>query len=267
MDDNINIQKTKRRGRKPKGGKVIAENLESKQINTKKQAVIVHLNCTSSDITLLSINTNNIKYDPIIESVVSYTDVLDNNYEIISETIAYDNNSKKPTKNASHINSFSVSSSSISLIEEKLTNLNNNLETIDLCNVKSACFWCTYPFDNSPIHIPKCYKNNKLNVYGCFCSPECALAYLMSETLDESTKFERCHLLNHTYSQIFDYTENIKPALNPHYTLEKFLGNLKIEEYRNMKNIRQFTFVDKPMTLITPEFTEDTQKIPIHKSN
>jgi hypothetical protein len=267
MDISINIQKPKRRGRKPKGGKVIAENLTSNQIIKKKQAVIVHLNCTSSDIHLLNINNNDIKYDPIIESVVSYSEVLDNNYEIISESITYDNGIKTQAKKEYHINSVNFSSSSISLIEEKLTNLKCNLETIDLCSVNSDCFWCTYPFDNSPIHIPKCYKNNKLNVYGCFCSPECALAYLMNESLDESTKFERCHLLNHTYSKIFDYTENIKPALNPHYTLEKFLGTLKIEEYRNMKNIRQFIFVDKPMTLITPEFTQDTQKIPIHKCN
>ena len=96
------------------------------------------------------------------------------------------------------------------------------------------------------------------NVYGCFCSPECASAYLMEENIDSSTKFERYHLLNNIYSKIYDYKKNIKPAPNPYYFLDKYYGNLSIQEYRSLlKNDRLFLIVDKPLTRILPELHED----------
>jgi len=95
-------------------------------------------------------------------------------------------------------------------------------------------------------------------VYGCFCTPECGVAYLMEENIDSSIKFERYNLLNHIYSKIYDYKKNIKPAPNPHYMLEKFCGNLNIQEYRSLLNSeRLFLIVDKPLTRILPEFHED----------
>jgi hypothetical protein len=48
------------------------------------------------------------------------------------------------------------------------------------------------------------------------------VAYLMKESIDDSVKFERYHLLNQTYSKIYNYTRNIKPAPNPYYLLDKF---------------------------------------------
>jgi hypothetical protein len=44
----------------------------------------------------------------------------------------------------------------------------------------------------------------------------------MKESIDDSVKFERYHLLNQTYSKIYNYTRNIKPAPNPYYLLDKF---------------------------------------------
>ena len=55
------------------------------------------------------------------------------------------------------------------------------------------------------------YINNKYNVYGCFCSPECAVAFLKREPIDTSTLWERYSLLNNVYSNIFNYENNIKP--------------------------------------------------------
>ena len=102
-----------------------------------------------------------------------------------------------------------------------------------------------------------------LEVYGCFCSPECACAYLKNEDIDNSVKWERYALLNNTYCKIFDYTKNIKPAPNPHYTLDKFYGNLSIQEYRRLlKNQRILMVVDKPMTKILPELYEENNEIP-----
>jgi len=148
-------------------------------------------------------------------------------------------------------------------IWEKLNILKRNLRTNNVSDKRSACFWCTYEFDNPAIHIPKQYNGDCLEVYGCFCSPECALAYLKNEQLDDSTKWERYALLNNVYSKIYDYNKNVKPAPNPHYTLDKYYGNLTIQQYRKLLNKeRIYMVVDKPMTKILPELYEENNEIP-----
>ena len=81
----------------------------------------------------------------------------------------------------------------------------------------------------------------------------------MHEQIDESTKFERYHLMNFIYGKIFDYTKYFKPAPDPHYTLDKFCGNLTIEEYRKAFYTDEIIIVtEKPLTRIMPEIHEDT---------
>jgi hypothetical protein len=126
---------------------------------------------------------------------------------------------------------------------------------------KSACFWCTYDFDNPECYIPRYEMDGSIHGYGSFCRPECAAAYLMKENLDDSTKFERYHLLNHIYSKIYDYKKNIKPAPNPYYMLDKFYGNLSIQEYRKLlKSDHLLLTIDKPLTRILPELHEDNEE-------
>jgi len=80
----------------------------------------------------------------------------------------------------------------------------------------------------------------------------------MNETIDSSVRFERYQFMNNLYGKIFNYEKNIKPAPNPHYMLEKFCGNLTIQEYRSLlRNERLFLIVDKPLTRILPELHED----------
>ena len=94
--------------------------------------------------------------------------------------------------------------------------------------------------------------------YGSFCRPECAAAYLMKENIDDSSKFERYNILNSIYSKVYNYKKNIKPAPNPYYILDKFFGNLSIQEYRKLLNSEHLLLVvDKPMTRILPELFED----------
>jgi hypothetical protein len=124
---------------------------------------------------------------------------------------------------------------------------------------KSACFWCTYDFDNAPCYIPKYEMDGTIFGYGSFCRPECAVAYLMKETIDDSTKFDRYHLLNQIYSKVYECKKNIKPAPDPHYLLDKFYGNLTIQEYRRLlKTEHLLLVIDKPLTRILPELHEDT---------
>jgi hypothetical protein len=80
----------------------------------------------------------------------------------------------------------------------------------------------------------------------------------MEENIDSSSKFERYYLINHIYAKIYNYNKNIKPAPNPYYLLDKYYGNLSIQEYRSLfKNERLFLVVDKPLTRILPELHED----------
>jgi hypothetical protein len=126
---------------------------------------------------------------------------------------------------------------------------------------KSACFWCTYEFDNPECYIPKYEIDKTIHGYGSFCRPECAAAYLMKENLDDSTKFERYHLLNQIYSKVFDYKKNIKPAPSPYYMLDKFYGNMTIQEYRKLLKSQHLLFVvEKPLTRVLPELHEDNDE-------
>ena len=89
------------------------------------------------------------------------------------------------------------------------------------------------------------------------------MSYLKNEQLDDSTKWERYALLNNVYGKIYDYNNNIKPAPDPHYTLDKYYGNLSIQEYRKLlSKERIFMIVDKPMTKILPELYEENNEIP-----
>jgi len=76
--------------------------------------------------------------------------------------------------------------------------------------------------------------------------------------IDNASRFERYQLLNNIYCKIYNYNKNIKPAPNPYYTLEKFYGNLTIQEYRKLlKNERLLLIVDKPLTRILPELYDE----------
>jgi hypothetical protein len=278
-------QALKKRGRKPKGGKIIQQSMIVDSPKNDKPNVILHLKCSMKDLNNSSGNGNgNGNLDNGV--VESFTFNKNNNlcYDVIgSENInsVTSNDKSKNTKNTMNIlnsmnslndkcinddNEYDYEDSNNNNIKEtttkelwkKLKQLEHNLHINNVNNKKSACFWDTCEFDNPPVYIPKHYINGTYHVYGCFCSPECGVAYLMNENIDSSTKFERYHLFNHIYSKMYDYKKNIKPAPNPYYMLEKYYGNLTIQEYRSLlRNERLFLIVDKPLTRILPELHDD----------
>ena len=148
-------------------------------------------------------------------------------------------------------------------IHTKLKKLKTLLyKNIPVTDNKSACFWCTFAFEEPECHIPFYNMNGQVHGYGVFCRPECAVGYLMKEHLDDSTKFERYHLLNRIYGKVFDYKKNIKPAPNPFYMLDRYGGNLTIEEYRALLQSNHILFtIDKPMTRTLPELHEETDDV------
>jgi hypothetical protein len=133
----------------------------------------------------------------------------------------------------------------------------HNGETIQMkLNHKCACFWDTCEFDGPIYYTPIMIVNGVFHVTGCYCSPECALAAILKEQMDTSTKFECIHLLHLLYGNA--NSKGFKPAPNPNYLLDKYYGNLTIDEYRSLlKSPQMIHIVNKPLTHILPELYED----------
>jgi hypothetical protein len=252
----------KKRGRKPKGGKIIQPVISVDNQKSERPNIILHLKCSMKDL-----QTSNSSSSCIIESY-NFENKNELSYELLNSGNNI-NDVKALQKQTPTEIDYDYDDDDTEIfgkdnnkeIWRKLKQLEHNLHINNVNNKKSACFWCTCDFDNPPVYIPKHFINNTYNVYGCFCSPECGVAHLMNESIDSSTKFERYHLLNHIYSKIYEYKKNVKPAPNPYYMLDKFYGNLSIQEYRSLlRNERLFLIVDKPLTRILPELHEDNDE-------
>jgi len=284
----------KKRGRKPKGGKIIHNVIIDNSNKIEKPNIILHLKCFLKDLDNQTENNvdnidsykfpskNNLLYDVINEDVSSIVDdntppnafssqkpgnkiihVINSTYnpniEINNDAYLTTNTCASTTITPNN-NNTNMNASDTKEIYRKLKDLEMNLHLNNIQDKKSACFWCTCDFDNPPIYIPKHYLKESYHVYGCFCTPECGVAHLMNENIDSSTKFERYHLMNHIYAKIYNYTKNIKPSPSPFYMLEKYYGNLSINEYRALiRNDRLFLIVDKPLTRIMPELHVDNE--------
>lgn len=253
----------KKRGRKPKGGKIIQQIVPLNNVKETKPNVILHLKCSLKDLKSSNLFGSNLEGYSFSHHNNLYFDTVNNNNnnninDIINSSAGlseyeYDNDSIEVD-----IVSTKNKDSDIRDIWKKLKILEHNLHVNNIDNKKSACFWDTCEFDNPPVYIPKHFINDTYQVYGCFCSPECAVAHLMEENIDSSIKFERYQLINHIYSKVYNYNKNIKPAPNPYYMLEKYYGNLSIQEFRSLlRNERLFLVVDKPLTRVMPELHED----------
>jgi hypothetical protein len=321
----------KKRGRKPKGGKIMT-NISSSNTNiTEIPNIILHLKCNMNDLKTNNDSISNYDYCPSIEEVQSYipssqiiqcSDIVNNddsnidNHDdsnnIASNTVGKtvsntvcnntasmcngngndDLNNKKqdlinnitsPGNNSQsgNININACIPTTPPLLHEikqvKTHNVNDKISKDIMKKIhklklsfhnsepvqtkgsnRSACFWDTCDFDTQIFFIPTSIINDTFQVYGCFCSPECAIAYLLKEHIDTSTKFERLHLIQLLYGGIYQYGKGLKPAPSPHFLLDKYFGNLSIQEYRQLlKGTQMIYVVNKPLTHILPELYED----------
>jgi len=262
----------KKRGRKPKGGKIIEIGVAETKKDVFKPNIILHLKCSTTDLD----SDGNRESDFSQVNINSYSSDIPN-YHVITnpseislenDLFGMDHPPIIPDSAPLSISNAPTNISSVGSHKEiwkKLKSLEHLLHLNSVPDSNAACFWCTYEFDNPPAYIPKMFLKNSYHVYGCFCSPECAVAYLMNENIDSSSKFERYSLLNTIYNSVYGYSKNIKPAPDPHYLLDKFFGNLNIHEYRALlQSDRLFLVVDKPITRILPELHEDNDEFIIN---
>ena len=149
-----------------------------------------------------------------------------------------------------------------SILRNSKTNVEKCLTQMDDCNKTGTwakntsvhCWWCCHPFDNPPCAIPNEFKNGVYNVYGVFCSPECAAAYSFDDTRTSTDIWERYTLLNMLYRNVYsDKHYKIKLA-PPRQTLKIFGGSLSIKEFRaNFQSMtHSYKIVMPPMISIIP---------------
>jgi len=278
-------KKPKKRGRKPKGGKIVKNIIEEEDdSNSNVQNIILHLKCNDSDIENNRHFLTDFTYNPEIESVKpynsnSYVNNDSNSLQYFDIEVQFDEScEKRNIDQDEYVFNYTVEVEDSEtdckskkecvlenkkIIWDKLKTIQNNLNNNTIGSKKSDCFWCMHGFENPPIYIPKSQMNNNYSVYGCFCTPQCAVAYLCNENIESSCKWERYSMINNIYKCIYNYADNIKPAPSPFYILDKFYGDLSIEEYRqlNCDNNNVMMIVEKPLTRILPELFQDNTDV------
>ncbi len=116
---------------------------------------------------------------------------------------------------------------------ELLVSYKNMQQTKTLPESSSvACFWCCHTFEGQPCIIPIREEKGIYEVYGNFCCPECALAYILDERDDSHVKWEKVSLLHRIYGPaVAPAGGRIYPA-PARATLSMFGGSLTIDAYR-----------------------------------
>jgi hypothetical protein len=194
-----------------------------------KKNIILHLKCKMSDLSQAQISDLS-KYNPTLCNVEPFEQETAFESFDTEKTVVEEKRESKSDRQKK-------------IIYQKLSDLERMLNTNSI-QKKSACFWCTCDFESPVIHIPSLFYKERYNVYGCFCSPECACSFLFKEHIDDNTKYERYQLLNFIYGKVYQYEKNIRMAPNPYYTLDKSMGNLDIQEYRELLSYDQLSLKD-----------------------
>ena len=143
-----------------------------------------------------------------------------------------------------------------------LTNLGiniNNDKWIDKTDV--ACLWCCHSFKSSPWGIPYKFVADKFLLFGIFCMPNCALAYILQFYKDDDSLWEKVALLNLLYFKIYGQYTNLQPSFDK-MSLKLFGGTLEIEDYRNIiyGNEKSYSVEFPPCNTIIPMLEEIYKK-------
>lgn len=213
----------------------------SLQMETRRP-LIVHLPIQSKDVMF---NDIPITYDPLPPSNPEAYNSLNNNpFEDTAEEVTLVTNNENQNNNDS-----TPKGNTVENVSQNNQNVSNS-GTIDFYNLKgtllvqyknsteikkipdtsdSACFWCCHTFIWKPVILPLRDQGEYLQVYGNFCCPECAMAYLFDIRQDSHTRWEQLAILNRLYREACGGKIYPAPSRN---VLKYFGGNLTIEEYR-----------------------------------
>lgn len=202
-----------------------------------RKPLIAHLDVHSNEVIF---RDQQIRYDPSPPiQPEPYDPMADDNFamtegvieeakveEVTREEIQYENEKKEDeildTTEYRPLQVFTK----CELMVEFLKN-NSIMKLPDTTEV--ACYWCSHPFEGQPCIIPESERNGIYKVYGNFCCPQCAMAYLLKESIDPHIRWDRMALLYRIYDS--DGKGKIYQA-PPRETLKLFGGPLSIESFR-----------------------------------
>lgn len=124
-----------------------------------------------------------------------------------------------------------------------------------------ACLWCCHQFKTTPWGIPFKFFQDKFQLFGNFCTPNCTLAYILQNYKDDDYLWEKVALLNLLFFKVCGQYKNITPSLDK-MALKMFGGTLEIDEYRNIitENEKSYSIEFPPCNTIIPMLEEIYKK-------
>lgn len=285
--NKINMSDKKKRGRPKKTLQMAIPNSKIKyhstdNINYEDEEIILHLPIFKSDIIALGIDFQdgvfigddaNLNIDQSDNSDEESDDKSEKNHAGLSQADIINKKQfhtliKRLKDENDELRKYLHDITPMYFTEVKVYPI--NLKLFDIYNnqlipIKTDihCWWCTYQFDCLPTYLPEKIIDNKFNVRGCFCSFNCAGAYNLN--LNDNKKWDRLSLLKQMYyainkdkiNQITDIEINVS---GPKELLEKYGGNMTIEDYRKNSKIlgREYHELLPPFLPIAFGFEETT---------
>jgi len=120
---------------------------------------------------------------------------------------------------------------------------------------KYKCFWCLHNFINKVYSLPIKYYNNKFEMFGNFCSPQCVVAYNFNNINDENA-YERYSYINFIYNNGYKiYSAPSRESLN------YFGGPLSIEQFRTIVDNNYNT------NILLPPLISIIPQLEVYKNN
>ena len=129
-------------------------------------------------------------------------------------------------------------------------------------STKVHCFWCAHAFEGTPCFLPVKEESGSYHVYGNYCTPQCALAYLLYEHLDSHVRWERMALLHRMYK----CNGRLYPA-PPRESLVSFGGIYTIEDFRQIISVNKVRVDVQVPPMVSILWTLDTKPIDFYDSS
>lgn len=240
-NEEESTDKKPKRGRKPKTIYNTVDMLESpsQQAQSDDENIIVQLNIKEQVM-----NESKSYEDDEVPYAYNhdYYSALSSVVEAPSQTIAKKTQQDDPRKTLKVIDLLKD-------FEEK--NKNNEWPT----NTSIQCYWCCNKFETPPVGIPVNYDKGQFDVYGCFCSLECAAAYNFKTNHNIDEMWERYNLIN-LLSRKMGLDMQVKPAPD-RLSLKQFGGFMDIKQFREYNTQTRFINVNfPPMNSLTQQLEE-----------
>ena len=227
--------------------------------------VTLKLNCTLAEINDLIQNdilwnSGNVQYNPSVKDYVAHDTTTKMAYGIFKPDLPKEVVTPVITEKKTEL--FDENK----IINAKLRDLKLQLYNNTAKLKVDHCFWCTCEIENDDVHSILQYVSQPdgdthISKYGSFCSPECAVAHLYNlMPWDDFAKNEAYQIMNRHYRDTND-TAGIRPAISPHFVLDKFQGNLTHSEYKQLNKLTNhpLLLINKPTTRVLPELHDDRE--------